>query len=71
MYNVIGTKNIVRRNMTEEICENNNTHKPLVSGPNPLVVTIPFLTANQKSSQQGNTQNPHTYLLSTSEQGLT
>ena len=25
--------------MIEEICENNNTHKPLVSGPNPLVAT--------------------------------
>jgi hypothetical protein len=46
LYNVFGTKTIVRQNMFEEICENNNAHKPLVSGPNPLVATILFLTAN-------------------------
>jgi hypothetical protein len=33
--------------MVEGIYENNNTHKPLVSGPNPLVATnyyISFIT---------------------------
>jgi hypothetical protein len=53
---------------TITLSKETGTHKPLVTGSNPVAATTKYKSA---SIDQGTGQNPQTYLAVSTEQGIT